>query len=129
MDSLLHRPSLVLNLKSLAFHPGRGGFNPKCKASTYQDTLAHCSRILNTRYRGLILETQYQHVVAQLESPTHLEYLHFHQITQELLKTRIKKLKSLEHDLQRDAIQKKRNSNIRQHDELHADCGKLGQLI
>jgi hypothetical protein len=32
------------NLSTLAFPSGRGGFNPKWNASTYHDTLAHCSR-------------------------------------------------------------------------------------
>jgi hypothetical protein len=67
-------------------------------------------------------------VVARLESPTHLEYMNFHQITPKLLNTRIQKLKSLVHGLQRDALQKKMNFNIRKRSELHSE-GKLGQLI
>jgi hypothetical protein len=67
-------------------------------------------------------------MVARLESPTHLEYMNFHQITSELLKTTIIKFKSLVHGSQRDALQKEMNSNIQQRSELYVDS-KLGQLI
>jgi hypothetical protein len=50
--------------------------------------------------------------------------MNFHQITPELLKTKIKKLKSLVHGSQRDALYKEMNSNIRQRAELHTDGGK-----
>jgi hypothetical protein len=73
--------------------------------------------------------SQYHHVVARLEASTHFEYLTLHQITREFLKTIIKKLKSLVHGSQRDALQKEMNSNIRQRVELHADGNKLGQFI
>ena len=116
------------NLRTLAFPTGRCAFNPKWTASTYQETLAHCSQRWSKRYRDLILETQHHHVVARLESPTHLEYLNFHKITPELLKTRISKLKSLVHGSQRNAMQQDRNANIRKRDELHAE-GDLGKLI
>jgi hypothetical protein len=73
-------------------------------------------------YRDIILDT------ARLESPINLEYIDFNPITPELLKTRIKKLKPLVDGSQRDALEKKINSNIQQCSELHSDS-KLGQLI
>jgi hypothetical protein len=83
MDSLLHQLSFMLilntlyftNLNLLAIPSGRSGFNLKWNA-----------RHIN-QFSSLSLDMQHQHVIAPLDSPILLEYLHFHQITPELLKT------------------------------------------
>jgi hypothetical protein len=75
-----------------------------------------------------VLWPHFGDAIVRLESSANLKYINFHQITPELLKTRIRKLQSLVHGSQRDALQKVMHFNIRQRNELHADV-KLGQLI
>jgi len=119
-----------VKLSSLAFPPGRPP-NPRWTATTYQDTLTHCSKQWNRRHQHLLLQTQHHHVVARLESPTHLEYLNFHQITYDLLARRIRKLKGLVHGSQRDRLRLATNDRIRQLEQLreNKDLRRLIEIL
>jgi hypothetical protein len=117
-----------VNLLATAFPPGRHRSNSRWRSDTYRQSIAHYHARWNRRHEHILKQTAHHPLVARLEPPGHLAYLSFHTLTPELLRSRIRTLKTHVHAKRRNQLRSETNSRIQHIEELRA-TKQLGKLI
>jgi hypothetical protein len=115
-------------LSTIAFPPGRTFRNPRWQTGTYQSSLEHWLRKWRKRHCTVLAATKHHPLITKQDDPGHLAYMSIHQITHDLLQSRIKALKAVVHGSQRDELRRQSNAEIRKVGKLH-DQRELGKVI
>jgi len=120
--------SFYNNLIRLAFPAGRHRHKSKWTEHSYQSYLSRLLRQWRKHNLGLLNSTATEDIQAKHLSPTHLQFMNFHQISLPYLTKQLKQLKGDAHGRNRTEMIEKQDDGTRKRQQLWQE-NRLGTLI